>query len=538
MFLSLSRWIDRNILELGREMRLSYLPPLMVYVAAGVSSLTGIVGTFFVKDYLNLSAAFLATLSFWVVIPWSLKMGLGHIVDLLWRFKSGLLFVGATLIAASLLIMVGLVSEREAMAALLSVEVWFVLSALLAPIGYVLQDAVADAMTVEAVPHIDEHGQAIAPERLKLMHTTMQTLGRVAIIGGSVLVALLNIYAFSGVQHLSEAEKLTRYAQVYTLALGIPLISVAGVVVAAWLHARDKQRLIKQGFTKEQARTALASHIELVTPNWTILLGSLVFVVFTLTMGLSQVRYGQEIIFVGSMTIIIFLMSRLTRDLEPQMRSTLVGTALVIFFFRAIPTPGPGVTWWLIDELKFDQHFFSILSLIGSVLSLLGMFIFRRFMAEKSIVYIVGTLTIFGTLLALPTLGMVHGLHHWTAAMTGGVVDAHVIALIDTALESPLGQVAMIPMLAWIARSAPDNLKATYFAVMASFTNLALSLSQLGTKYLNQIFEITRATKTAAAQSAANNTELGPLLLTTICLGFAMPFIAIAIVKLTRFKSN
>ncbi len=538
MFLKLSHWIDRNILELGREMRLSYLPPLMVYVAAGVSSLTGIVGTFFVKDYLNLSAAFLATLSFWVVIPWSLKMGLGHIVDLLWRFKSGLLFVGASLIAASLLIMVGLVSHRDAMAGVFSVEVWYVLSALLAPIGYVLQDAVADAMTVEAVPHVDEHGQPIEAERLKLMHTTMQTLGRVAIIGGSVLVALLNIYAFAGVQHLSEAEKLTRYAQVYTLALGIPLISVAGVAVAAWLHARDKRRLIEQGFTKEQAHAALTSHIELVTPNWTILLGSLVFVAFTLTMGLSQIKYGQEIIFVGSMTIIIFLMSRLTRDLEPQMRSTLVGTALVIFFFRAIPTPGPGVTWWLIDELKFDQHFFSILSLIGSVLSLLGMFIFRRFMAEKSIVYIIGTLTIFGTLLALPTLGMVHGLHHWTAAMTGGIVDAHVIALIDTALESPLGQVAMIPMLAWIARSAPDNLKATYFAVMASFTNLALSLSQLGTKYLNQIFEITRATKTATAQSAANYTELGPLLLTTICLGFAMPFIAIAIVKLTRFKSN
>ena len=50
MFLIITRWIDRNIFELGREMRLSYLPPLMVYVAAGVSSLTGIVGTFFVKD--------------------------------------------------------------------------------------------------------------------------------------------------------------------------------------------------------------------------------------------------------------------------------------------------------------------------------------------------------------------------------------------------------------------------------------------------------------------------------------------------------
>ena len=30
------RWFDANVLELGREMRLSYLPPLMVYLAAGV----------------------------------------------------------------------------------------------------------------------------------------------------------------------------------------------------------------------------------------------------------------------------------------------------------------------------------------------------------------------------------------------------------------------------------------------------------------------------------------------------------------------
>ena len=53
------RWFDRNVLELGRELRLSYLPPLMVYLAAGVSGLTAIVGTFFVKDYLGLSAEFL-----------------------------------------------------------------------------------------------------------------------------------------------------------------------------------------------------------------------------------------------------------------------------------------------------------------------------------------------------------------------------------------------------------------------------------------------------------------------------------------------
>ena len=58
--MSVTEWIDRNILSLGRDMRLSYLPPLMVYVAYGISGLTGIVGTFFVKDYLGLSASFLA----------------------------------------------------------------------------------------------------------------------------------------------------------------------------------------------------------------------------------------------------------------------------------------------------------------------------------------------------------------------------------------------------------------------------------------------------------------------------------------------
>ena len=83
---------------------------------------------------------------------------------------------------------------------------------------------------------------------------------------------------------------------------------------------------------------------------------------------------------------------------------------------------------------------------------------------------------------------MVYGFHLWTSEITGGFIDARFIAIINTALESPLGQVAMITLLAWIAKNAPENMKATFFAVFASFTNLALSASALGTKYLNQIF--------------------------------------------------
>jgi len=543
MLIQLAQWVDRNILSLGREMRLSYLPPLMVYMAYGISGITGIVGTFFVKDYLGLSASFLAALGFWAGIPWALKMPIGHLVDLLWRWKGWLVGLGAGLLAASLAIMAALIGKREAMTTILSAEVWFVMSTLLAPIGYVIQDAVADAMTVEAVPRVDERGQPFDQPTLKLMHTTMQTLGRVAIVGGGILVAMINVYVFTGVEGLPQAEIVRLYKQVYLMALAIPFVSVLGVGVAWILRRQQKSRLIRQGFSldhAEQMVTVRDGSREPTKPNWWILGGSLAFVLFTLTVGVGGFSYSEEIVFVGSMAIVLFLMSRLVRELEPDKRFTLVGTAVVVFIFRAIPGTGPGTTWWMIDHLRFDQQFLSILSLIGSTLTLAGMFVFRRFMAEQSIAYVVGFLTVIGTVLTLPIVSMFYGLHEWTAKLTGGIVDARFIALIDTALESPLGQISMIPMLAWIANSAPANLKATFFAVMASFTNLALSLSQLGTKYMNEIYVVTREVRdqtSGAIQAQADYSQLGFLLIAQLLLGLALPFAAIMFAKMTRFKS-
>ena len=533
------RWIDENVLSLGREMRLSYLPPLMVYTAYGVSGLTGIVGTFFVKDYLGLSAAFLAALAFWGVIPWSLKMPLGHLVDLIWRWKSWLVFLGAGLIAASLAIMAGLLTDRAAMTAVMPAEAWYVLSFLLSPVGYVIQDVVADAMTVEAVPRFDADGKPVSQEARKLMNTTMQTLGRVALIGGLALVAAINLYLFEGVEKLSEAEKVAIYRQVYLSAMVIPVISVAGVALAWFLKQREIMRLVAGGMSTADARKLVEEPEERPAPNWWILGGSLAFVAFTLGMGFSDFRFDQEIIFCGSLAIIVFLIAKLTRELEPEARATLVGTALVIFIYRATPTVGDGLTWWMIDVLKFDQQYLAVLSLVSSVLTLFGMFLFRRFMAERSIAYVVGFLTLTGAALSFPVVGLFYGLHHWTAAVTGGVVDARFIVLVNTALESPLGQISMIPLLAWIANSAPGNLKATYFAVMASFTNLALSAAQLGTKYLNQIFVITREVKDAAGavQVPADYGHLGELLLVQLAIAFVLPFAAILIVRAMRLPS-
>lgn len=536
----LIHWFNANIISLGREMRLSYLPPLMVYAAAGISGLTAIVGTFYVKEYLGLSAEFLAMLGFWMMLPWALKMPLGHLVDLVWRWKSLLVYLGAGLIALSVLIMIGLLGYTDEMVEIASVETWYVAAALLAPIGYVLQDVVADAMTVEAVPRVDADGRKIDPDKRKQMHVTMQTLGRVAIIGGGILVSLANVYLLRDAASLSDAEKNDIYLFVYQLALIIPIISIIGVVLAALLHYRDMARLMKQGYSRQESESLLGVHVESPSINWWILGGGLVFTVMSLGIGLSRIPNGEEIIFLLSMTIVIFLMWRLVGELEPEARHVLVGTAVLVFVFRALPGPGAGSTWWMIDELGFDQQFLAKLSLVGATLTLVGMFIFRRFMAERSIAYIIGFLTIASTFLSLPIIGMFFGLHEWTASVTGGVVDARFIALIDTALESPLGQIAMIPMLAWIANSAPEKLKATFFAVMASFTNLALSASQLATKYINQVYTITREVKdpeTGQIIVPADYSELGQLLIMVTIIGFILPLLTILMVKHSRFRN-
>lgn len=537
---SISRWFDRTILELGRQFRWSYLPPLMVYFAAGVSALTAIVGTFFVKEYLDLPAAFIAGLGFWAGIPWVLKMPLGHLVDLIWRWKSVLVYLGAALIALSLGIMYSLIGHTETMIGLLSAETWYVMSVLLAPTGYVIQDVVADAMTVEAVPIVDERGEPLPDSESKKMHTMMQTLGRIAIVLGLIGVAALNITLFSGVDEMSATEKAAIYAKIYLLALVIPVISVMGVILGGLSLRLRARKLRQQEFDENAIESMLYQPGEATSPNWWIFGGSLVFVAFTLSVGLGQVPFAQEIVLLGSLAIVLFIMYRLILELDPAERRAFVGTAFIIFAFRAVPLPGPGATWFEIDILGFDQQFLSVLSLVTSALALAGMVLLRPLMATKSIAYVVAILTIAAGVLSLPNIGLYYGLHEWTGPRTGGLVDARFIAMIDTAIESPLAQISMIPMLAWIARNAPAHLKATFFAVVASFTNLALSASSLGTKYLNQLFIVTREVRepdTGAITISADYSELGLLLITAGIVTVVLPLVTIAIIQRSRLRS-
>lgn len=509
LLLRLWLWLVRDFFGIIREMRWSYVPPLMVYFAAGISGFTGIVESFYVKKELGLSAVFLAGLGFWGGLPWALKMPIGHLVDLFWRRKALFVYFGALLMMISLLIMVGLTGFRPHMEQIFTAEIWYIVATLLSPVGFVIQDVVADAMTVEAVPTLDNNGRQIEEEQLNRMHVTMQTLGRISIIGGSALVAGLGGWL----------AKTLSYQVMYQVALVIPIISVLGVTLGEINMRLRRRRLQQTGIDEAEIKESFREKNVETKPNYHILAGSAVFVLLSIFLGLSEMDWKKEVIFLASLGVIGYLMHSIMQGLDPRKRREIFSIAVIIFVFRAMPNIGAGASWWQIDVLGFDEAFFGTLRQISSILAVVGLLALRGWMSRSPIPYLVVFLSIYNTVMMLPFVGMYYGLHEWTEASFG--FGAHTIAIIDTMADSPLGQVIMVPMLAWIAREAPVDQKATYFAVMAAFTNLALSASNLLTSYFNQIFTVERG----------DFSELGFLMIAVIVTGLLCPLLTVFLVN-------
>jgi hypothetical protein len=199
-----------------------------------------------------------------------------------------------------------------------------------------------------------------------------------------------------------------------------------------------------------------------------------------------------------------------------------------------MPGAGPGAHWFMIDVLGFNKAFFGTLSQIGAGLAIIGMWFFARTITRRPIKQVLAWLTILSFVLGIPLIGMYYGLHEWTMQHFG--FGAHTIALVDTALASPFAQLSMIPMLALIARNAPEGNAATWFALMASFMNLALTAGTLFSKYLNQAFIVTREIKDKAGVVIvhADYSKLGILLIITSVVGLVIPLTVIYFCKSTK----
>ncbi|MFC1751732.1 hypothetical protein ACFLY5_01135 [Patescibacteria group bacterium] len=623
-----SIWLNEFVAPV-KSVKIAYLPPLMIYFAAGISGLTGVVASFILTKVLGLEAYFLAIIGFWAGIWWGFKMPLGHLVDLFWKFKAFFVFLGASLMAASIGIMIGLTGYYDAMIKVMSAESWYIISALASSLAFVLQDIVADALTVEAIPRFTPEGTPLDEKVLKKDHITMQLLGRAAMLFGGLIVAgaggwfarmpavetglilskitfgicvligsiiflrilipysrthlwkallsgLLIAYLFAcgylvTIRELCEPilkivlVNVKPYEMVYWLAMLVPAISVTGVLIAGLFKRRRKKAMLVKGFSLTQVKAMLSpEESEKTRINWWILGGSAVYLAILIPLGLISLtakrgfekipifnydistlpqwftQNADAVLLFGSLAIVSFLIAKLIKELPRDGKRILVGTAIFIFVFRATPSIGAGLSFFYIEILKVSESFFGTIGQIGSIFGLLGLFVLRPMMATKSIAWICLFLTFFYSFFFLPIIGLVHGFHAWLAGILGTdpLATARGIILIDVVIESPFGQLAMVPMLAWIAQYAPTKHKATYFAVMASFTNLALSASTMGTKYLNEIFVITKPVFNRAGEiiKAGSYTEL-PYILWTV-FGISLTFPVLAILLFAKLKGN
>ena len=136
----------------------------------------------------------------------------------------------------------------------------------------------------------------------------------------------------------------------------------------------------------------------------------------SLALGLSDVAVKKEAIFFGSLAVIAYLIAQLLKDLEPAKRREIIGIAIIIFIFRAMPGVGAGASWWQIDVLGFDEAFFGTLRQIASILAIIGLFALRGWMTRRPITYLVVFLSIYNAVMMLPF----HRDVSWTAPLDRG----------------------------------------------------------------------------------------------------------------------
>ena len=467
-----------------RAIRVRYIPLLLIYFAYGASVFTAIAKDFWVKKELALSAEDLVALGVWLTVPWTIKMIFGQMVDSVTIFGSNrrvYVYIGAILIALSTILLIGIVGEHKWIVSY-SKESVYIFASVLGVVGFVLQDVVADTMTTEVVDTTQSN------EDIKKELATIQVLSRLS------LGLAIFIMGWLG----GELADIYSYETVFKLSLFVPILSIIGVSIVR-LNPVSTTPLNKQ-----------------------VLFGGLFFAVFVVLIGYNDVPYSQEIVFVVSLIVVLYLLSTLIEDLDADTITHIKMAMIVIFVYRAMPSVGPALQWWEIDKLGFDEAFFAKLSMIGGGIALAGMWFAAKFIVDRSIGKVLIFLTVIGTILSLPVLAMYYDLH----TLLG--IDARTVALVDTALASPFDYIAGVLMLTLVAIYAPEGKKGTWFALMASLMNIALSASGLFSKYLNKIFILTRDIKEKGVLvTPSNYDDLGILLWIVIGIGFIVPIVTI-----------
>ncbi|WP_036485304.1 folate/biopterin family MFS transporter [Myxosarcina sp. GI1] len=142
-----------------------------------------------------------------------------------------------------------------------------------------------------------------------------------------------------------------------------------------------------------------------------------------------------------------------------------------LFIWQATPTADSAFFFFTTNELGFEPEFLGRVRLVTSVASLIGIFIFQRYLKTVPFRSILGWSTVIAAGLGMTTLLLV------THANRALGIDDHWFSLGDSLILTVMGQITWMPMMVWSARLCPKGIEATLFALLMSIWNLSGLLS-------------------------------------------------------------
>lgn len=144
---------------------------------------------------------------------------------------------------------------------------------------------------------------------------------------------------------------------------------------------------------------------------------------------------------------------------------------IFLFIFQATPTSESAFFFFSTNELGFEPEFLGRVRLVTSMASLVGIFIFQKFLKNIPFRQIFGWSIVISTLLGLTTLLLV------THANRAIGIDDRLFSLGDSLILTVMAQISWLPVLVLCTRLCPKGVEATLFALLMSIGNLSLFVS-------------------------------------------------------------
>ncbi len=160
--------------------------------------------------------------------------------------------------------------------------------------------------------------------------------------------------------------------------------------------------------------------------------------------------------------------------------------AAFIFIWQATPTADAAFFFFSTNELRFEPEFLGRVRLVTSIASLVGVWIFQRYLKTIPFRVIFGWSTVLSAVLGMSMLLLV------THANRSLGIDDRWFSLGDSLILTVMGQIAYMPVLVLAARLCPPGVEATLFALLMSVNNLASLFSYQFGAFMMRWFGITQ----------------------------------------------